>query len=40
MDTSLVQFYYPIMLLRWTQNLDMMLLSVYAILCQMPQNPF
>ena len=40
MDTSLVQFYYHIMLLGWTQNFDMMLLSVYEILCQMSENPF
>ena len=39
MDTSLVQFYYHIMLLGWTQNFDMMLLGVYEILCQMSQNP-
>ena len=39
MDTSLVQFYYHIMLLEWTQNFDMMLLSEYEILCQMSQNP-
>ena len=40
MDTSLVQFYYHIMLLEWFQNFDMMMLSVYEILCQMSQNPF
>ena len=39
MDTSLVQFYYHLMLLGWTQNFDMMMLSVYEILCQMSQNP-
>ena len=37
MDTSLVQFYYHIMLLEWIQNFDMMMLSVYIILCQMSQ---
>ena len=40
MDTSLVQFYYHIMLPTWFQNFDMMMLSVYEILCQMSQNPF
>ena len=35
MDTSLVQFYYHIMLPEWFQNFDMMMLSVYEILCQM-----
>ena len=40
MDTSLVQFYYPIMLPEWFQNFDVMMLSVYEILCQMSQNPF
>ena len=40
MDTSLVQFYYHILLQEWIQNFDMMLLSVYEILCQMSQNPF
>ena len=40
MVISLAQFYYHIMLLGWTQNFDMMLLSVYEILCQMSQNPF
>ena len=39
MVTSLVQFYYHIMLLGWTQNFDMMMLSVKEILCQMSQNP-
>ena len=39
MDTRLVQFYYHIMLLGLTQNFDMMMLSVYEILCQMSQNP-
>ena len=34
MVTSLVQCYYPIMLLRWTQNLDMMLLSGIANCCE------
>ena len=34
MDRSLVQFYYHIMLLGWTQNFDMMILSVYEILCK------
>ena len=38
MDTSLVQFYYHIMLLEWFQNFDMMMLSVYEILCQMSQS--
>ena len=28
MDTSLVQFYYHIMLLDWIQNFDMMMLRV------------
>ena len=37
MVTSLVQFYYHIMLLEWIQNFDMMMLSVYEILCQMSQ---
>ena len=40
MVTSLVQFYYHIMLLAWFQNFDVMMLSVYEILCQMSQNPF
>ena len=40
MVTSLVQFYYHIMLLEWFQNLDVMMLSVYEILCQMSQYPF
>ena len=40
MDTSLVQFYYHIMLLEWIQNFDMMMLSVYEILCQMSQILF
>ena len=40
MDTSLVQFYYHIMLLEWIRNFDMMMLSVYEILCQMSQYPF
>ena len=40
MDTSLVQFYYHIMLLEWFQNFDMVMLSVYEILCQMSKNPF
>ena len=40
MDTSLVQFYYHIMLLEWFQNFDVMMLSVYEILCQMSQYPF
>ena len=39
MDTSLVKFYYHIMLLEWIQNFVMMMLSVYEILCQMSQNP-
>ena len=39
MVTSLVQFHYHIMLLGWTQNFDMMMLSVNEILCQMSQNP-
>jgi hypothetical protein len=26
-------------LLEWIQNFDMMMLSVYEILCQMSQNP-
>ena len=39
MVTSLVQIYYHIMLLEWIQNFDMMMLSVYEILCQMSQNP-
>ena len=37
MVTSLVQFYYHIILLEWIQNFDMMMLSVYEILCQMSQ---
>ena len=37
MVISLVQFYYHIMLLEWFQNLDMVMLSVYEILCQMSQ---
>ena len=37
MDTSLVQLYYHIMLSEWFQNLDVMMLSVYEILCQMSQ---
>ena len=40
MDTSLVQFYHHIMLPEWFQNFDMVMLSVYEILCQMSQNPF
>ena len=40
MDTSLVQFYYHLMLLELFQNFDMMMLSMYEILCQMSQNPF
>ena len=40
MVTSLVQFYYHIMLLEWFQSFDVMMLSVYEILCQMSQNPF
>ena len=40
MVTSLVQFYYHIMLLEWFQNFDMMMLGVYEILCQMSQYPF
>ena len=39
MVTSLVQFYYHIMLPERIQNFDMMMLSVYEILCQMSQNP-
>ena len=35
MVTSLVQFYHHIMLLEWFQNFDVMMLSVYEILCQM-----
>ena len=31
MTTSLVQFYYLVMLISWTQNLDIMMLSDYAI---------
>ena len=38
MVTSLVQFYYPVMWLSWTQNHDMILLSGYAILCKMSQS--
>ena len=37
MDTSLVQFYYHIMLPEWFQNFDMVMLSVYEFLCQMSQ---
>ena len=37
MVTSLVQFYYHLMLLEWFQNFDMMMLSMYEILCQMSQ---
>ena len=37
MVTSLVQFYYHIMLPEWFQNFDMMMLSMYEILCQMSQ---
>ena len=40
MVTSLVQFYYHIMLLEWFQNFDVTMLSVYEILCQMSQYPF
>ena len=40
MVTSLVQFYYHIVLLEWLQNFDVMMLSVYEILCQMSQYPF
>ena len=37
MVTSLVQFFYHIMLPEWIQNLVMMMMSVYVILCQMSQ---
>ena len=40
MVTSLVQFYYHIMLPEWFQNFDMVMLSVYEILCQMSQILF
>ena len=40
MTTSLVQFYYLVMLISWTQNLDMILLGVYAIFFDKCLKPF